>query len=280
MAELCQDDVPYVLEERKEAVLWLRLNRAASRNPLSCAMISELAGAMDRANSDSSVKVIVIAAKGEVFCAGHDLKEVSGRSTLAELGQDKRKEQSKEQTISLMLESCSQLMLSLIQSPKPIIACVQGMATAAGCQLVSMCDLAVASEQAGFCTPGVNIGIFCTTPLVGIGRNIARKHAMEMALTGDVYSADDARRFGLINKVVPSGYLVEETDKLAQKIASKSAIGIAGGKQAFYQQLDMPTYEALMYASSCMLKAMLSDECVEGLDAFFNKRSANWGELV
>lgn len=271
MSQPALDNRPYVLEQVNQNVLWLTLNRAESRNPLSCGMIAALSQAIEKANTTPEVRVIVLAAKGQVFSAGHDLKEVSGRK-LPEA-------QTRDDTVGIMLESCAQLMLSLIQSPKPIIACVQGMATAAGSQLVSMCDLAIASEKAGFCTPGVNIGIFCTTPLVGIGRNIARKHAMEMALTGDVYSAEDALRFGLINRVVPANYLEAETDKLAQKIAAKSAIGIAGGKQAFYQQLDMPTKEALVFASRCMLDAMLSDECEEGLNAFFDKRSANWGEL-
>lgn len=260
-----------VSSELIENVAWLTLSHPQSRNALSCDMIADLSSALSKANNDPQVKVIVIAALGHVFCAGHDLKEASGRTLSGQ--------QTKQDVVNKMLDSCAKLMMSLIQSPKPIIASVQGMATAAGCQLVSMCDLAVASENAGFCTPGVNIGIFCSTPLVGIGRNIATKHAMEMALTGDVYNAADAYRFGLVNRVVPADDLIAVTQALANKIAHKSAIGIAGGKTAFYLQRDMPTKEALTFASRCMLDAMLSDECTEGVDAFFEKRPANWAEL-
>ncbi|GGI76607.1 enoyl-CoA hydratase [Shewanella gelidii] len=257
--------------EHLNGVDWLIMNHPQSRNALSCGMIADLSNALQQANDNPKVKVIVIAANGHVFSAGHDLKEASGRKNL--------KGSSQQETVNTMLDTCAKLMLSLNQSPKPIIACVQGAATAAGCQLVSMCDLAIASQDAGFCTPGVNIGIFCSTPLVGIGRNIASKHAMEMALTGDMFSAQDAFRFGLVNRVVPSVELKQQTQSLAQKIASKSALGIASGKPAFYLQRDLPTKDALTFASRCMMEAMLSAECEEGVDAFFEKRSANWAEL-
>lgn len=262
---------PYVLSTMSGRVLWLTLNRPESRNPLSSSMISALTQAIAKANNDNAVKAIVITGAGHVFSAGHDLKEMSGRKANDPL--------SREQRVKQVLDSCAQMMMSLMQSPKAIIACVQGTATAAGCQLVSMCDLAIASDEAKFCTPGVNIGTFCSTPLVGIGRTIHRKHAMELALTGDLFSAADAERFGLINRSVSADYLIEETEKLAQKIASKSAIGIKAGKEAFYQQLEMPIESAFVHAGESMVTAMLSDECEEGVCAFFEKRHANWAEI-
>jgi enoyl-CoA hydratase/carnithine racemase len=233
-------------------------------------MIAALKESIALANSDSEVKVIVLTGAGKVFSAGHDLKEMSGRKSNDPL--------TREQRVNEVLASCADMMMSLVQSPKAIIACVQGTATAAGCQLVSMCDLAMASETAKFCTPGVNIGTFCSTPLVGIGRNIHRKHAMEMALTGDLYSAEDAVRFGLINRAVATDYLIEETEKLAQKIAGKSAIGIEAGKAAFYQQIEMPIESAFFHAGVSMVDAMLSDECEEGVCAFFDKRKPQWSD--
>jgi enoyl-CoA hydratase/carnithine racemase len=162
--------------------------------------------------------------------------------------------------------------------PKAVIASVGATATAAGCQLVSACDLAVASDQAKFCTPGVNIGGFCTTPLVGIGRNMHRKHAMELALTGDMFSAEDAYRFGLVNRVVPAERLGETTRELAEKLASKSAAGIRAGKEAFYRQIEMPLEDAFRYANEEMLKAMTSRDSLEGISAFFEKRPPRWGD--
>ncbi|MFT5757086.1 MAG: enoyl-CoA hydratase/carnithine racemase [Alteromonadaceae bacterium] len=259
---------PYVLSRMSGRVLWLTLNRPEERNPLSSQMISALKASITQANVDSEVNVIVITGSGNVFSAGHDLKEMSGRKPNDPL--------TREQRVNEVLTSCANMMMSLVKSPKAIIACVQATATAAGCQLVSMCDLAIASENAKFCTPGVNIGTFCSTPLVGIGRNIHRKHAMELALTGDLFSAADAVRFGLINKAVPMDFLIEETEKLAQKVASKSATGIRAGKEAFYQQLEMPIESAFVHAGASMLEAMISDECEEGICAFFGKREPVW----
>lgn len=170
------------------------------------------------------------------------------------------------------------MMLAIVHSPKAILASVQATATAAGCQLVSACDLAIASEEAEFCTPGVNIGSFCTTPLVGIGRNIHRKHAMELALTGDLFSATDAVRFGLINRAVPVADLRSETEQLALKIASKSAQGIRAGKEDFYRQIDMPLEQAFEFANKAMLEAMLTGDAAEGIKAFLEKRSPRWGD--
>lgn len=262
---------PYVLANIKDHVLWLSLNRPKERNPLSSAMLKALHEQINEANNNDEVRVIVIKGEGAVFSAGHDLKEMSGRKENCEPDNAKR--------IKTILDDCRQFMMSLIKSPKAIIACVQGTASAAGCQLVSMCDLAITQEQAKFCAPGVNIGTFCTTPLVGIGRNMHRKHAMELALTGDMFSAEDAMRFGLVNKVVKRENLQEETEKLANKIAQKSAVGIHSGKLAYYQQIEESIENAYISASHAMLQAMLSDECDEGVTAFFDKRAPQWQGL-
>lgn len=262
---------PYVLATIKQHVLWLSMNRAEQRNPLSSSMLNALHQQILKANDNDDVRVIVITGEGNVFSAGHDLKEMSGRKPNCELDNNKR--------VKSILDSCTQLMMALIQSPKAVIACVQGTASAAGCQLVSMCDLAIAQNQAKFCAPGVNIGTFCTTPLVGIGRSMHRKHAMELALTGDMFSSEDAVRFGLINKAVEKEILIEETKKLASKIAQKSAVGIHSGKLAFYQQIEQPIKEAYELAGQAMLQAMLSEECDEGISAFFEKRSPKWQGL-
>jgi len=262
---------PYVLATIENHILWLSMNRAKQRNPLSSAMLNALYQQILDANENDDVRVIVITGEGNVFSAGHDLKEMSGRKAGCEQDNAKR--------IKAVLDACTQLMMALIKSPKAIIACVQGTASAAGCQLVSMCDLAIAQDHAKFCAPGVNIGTFCTTPLVGIGRTMHRKHAMELALTGDMFSAEDAVRFGLINKAVEQEVLIDETKKLANKIAQKSAVGIHSGKLAFYQQIEQPIETAYESAGQAMLQAMLSEECEEGVSAFFEKRSPKWQGL-
>jgi enoyl-CoA hydratase/carnithine racemase len=265
------ENQPYVLANTNNHVLWLSMNRPKQRNPLSSHMLRALYQHIQQANDNDDVRVIVITGEGSVFSAGHDLKEMSGKKENCEPDNAKR--------VKTVLDDCTQLMMSLIESPKAIIACVQGTASAAGCQLVSMCDLAITQNKAEFCAPGVNIGTFCTTPLVGIGRNMHRKHAMEIALTGDMFSAADAMRFGLVNKVVKIEYLKDETDKLANKIAQKSAVGIHSGKLAFYQQIDESIENAYISASHAMLQAMLSDECKEGMSAFFDKRPPQWKGL-
>lgn len=262
---------PYVLTDIKNHVLWLSMNRPKQRNPLSSNMLKALYAHIVEANENDDVRVIVITGEGGVFSAGHDLKEMSGRKENCEPDNAKR--------IKTVLDDCTQLMMSLVKSPKAVIACVQGTASAAGCQLVSMCDLALTQDKAQFCAPGVNIGTFCTTPLVGIGRNMHRKHAMEIALTGDMFSAEDAMRFGLVNKVVKKEDLKGETEKLANKVAQKSAVGIHSGKLAFYQQIDESIENAYVSASHAMLQAMLSDECEEGVSAFFDKRTPQWKGL-
>ena len=263
-------DSPYVVSELKGPVLWLTLNRPAQRNPLSSQMIAALSTALGSAAEDPAVRVVVIASTGPVFSAGHDLREMGRRE-----GESRDERMLR---IRGILEDCARMMMAIVHSPKAVIASVQGTATAAGCQLVSSCDLAVASADARFCTPGVNIGTFCTTPLVGIGRNIHRKHAMEMALTGDLMPAEDALRFGLVNKVVQADQVLPEVEALAAKIAAKSAKAIRYGKETFYRQVDMPLEEAFAYATDAMLRGLVSPESTEGSLAFLQKRSPEWGD--
>jgi enoyl-CoA hydratase/carnithine racemase len=231
-------------------------------------MIAAIRDAIDRANHNSEARAIVLTATGPVFSAGHDLKEMGLGTGESQVHRESR--------IRQILLDCSQMMLAIVHSPKAIIASVQGTATAAGCQLVSACDLAVAAESVQFCTPGVNIGLFCTTPLVGVGRNMHRKHAMEMALTGDMFTTDDAVRFGLINRAVPAEQLRQATEELAGRIASKSAQGIRSGKEAFYRQIDMPIEDAFKLANEAMLCGMTSPDAEEGTTAFFERREPSW----
>jgi enoyl-CoA hydratase/carnithine racemase len=257
-----------LLEETRGEVRWITLNRPEQRNPLSLCMLNDLHEALIRAAEDPLTRVVVIAANGPVFSAGHDLREMS-----------RQQGESKEAQLARMreiLERCATMMLGIVNSPKAIIACVQGTATAAGCQLVSACDLAIAADTATFCTPGVNMGGFCTTPLVGIGRNIHRKHAMALALTGEAISAEEAVRFGLINEAVSGDILLQRTTELAEHIASRSAQGIRHGKADFYRQLDMPLEEAFAFANEAMVRAMTSPDAEEGKAAFFEKRTPQW----
>jgi enoyl-CoA hydratase/carnithine racemase len=270
MSVMPQDSDAPLLESTGNSVRWITLNRPAQRNPLSLRMLTDLDQALLRASDDKAVRVIVIDAKGPVFSAGHDLGEMSKRP-----GEDADTQHARMQEI---LERCSTMMLRIVHSPTAVIACVQGTATAAGCQLVSACDLAVAADTARFCTPGVNMGGFCTTPLVGIGRNIHRKHAMAMALTGETITAEEAVRFGLINEAVPADTLEQRTQELAAVIASKSAQGIRHGKADFYRQIDMPIEEAFAYANKAMVRAMTSPDAEEGKTAFFDKRAPQWGD--
>jgi enoyl-CoA hydratase/carnithine racemase len=261
---------PRVLTTMRGPALWLTLNRPEQRNPLSSGLIADLSEALLAAGDDPQVRVIVINSTGPVFSAGHDLREMRGQP-----GEGDDEHAARVRGI---LDDCARMMLAIMHSPKAVVAAVDGTATAAGCQLVSACDLALASEESRFCTPGVNIGAFCTTPLVGIGRNMHRKHAMEMALTGDMLGAADALRFGLINRVVPAAQLESAVTELALKIAGKSARAIRYGKQAFYRQIDMPLEQAFGYATDAMVQGLLSGEAEEGTAAFFEKRDPRWGE--
>jgi enoyl-CoA hydratase/carnithine racemase len=258
-----------ILKTLDKGVLWLTLNNEKQRNPLSSQMLSTLTSVLDEAYVDDAVRCIVISAKGAVFSAGHDLTEMAR-------GPDETQEAWRPRILSI-LEACATMMQRIVHGPKAVIACVQGTATAAGCQLVSACDMAIASSDSRFCTPGVNLGAFCTTPLVGIGRNLSRKHALEMALTGEFFSAADAERFGLINRSVSPDDVVAETQTLAARIASRSPQSIRDGKTAFYTQIEMPLNDAFEHANQVMVEAMTSDESRQGVKAFFEKRTPEWG---
>ncbi|HEY1615595.1 MAG TPA: enoyl-CoA hydratase [Rhizomicrobium sp.] len=258
---------PPVLSERHGAVLRLTLNRPSARNALSEALMAALQARLDEAARDHAVRVIVLAAAGPAFCAGHDLKEMTAARTLADHGRE---------AFAGLFARCSTLMQTIVRHPRPVIAEVQGIATAAGCQLVASCDLAVAAQTASFATPGVNIGLFCSTPMVALSRNVARKQAMEMLLTGDMVRADEALRIGLVNRVVAPEDLERITMALAQQIATKPHRTVKIGKDAFYRQLEMPLAEAYAYASEAMTANMLDAEAVEGVGAFLGKREPEW----
>lgn len=256
-----------VRAELHGAVLRLTLNRPEARNALSEALMAALQTELDKAAADKAVRAIVLAAEGPAFCAGHDLKEMTARRIDPDKGRA---------AYAALFAQCSKLMQTIVRHPKPVIAEVQGIATAAGCQLVASCDLALASSSARFATPGVNIGLFCSTPMVALSRNVSRKHAMEMLLTGQMVSAEDAQRIGLINRVVGSNVLGAETMKLAALIASKPAATVKVGKEAFYRQLELDLSEAYDYASRVMTENMLAAEAEEGICAFVEKREPNW----
>ena len=260
---------PLVRELRDGAVLRLVLNRPGARNALSTALMGALQGRLDAAAEDRAARVIVLAAEGPAFCSGHDLKEMTALRVGADCGHD---------AFAKIFVQCSRLMQTIVRHPKPIIAEVHGIATAAGCQLVASCDLAVASSATRFATPGVNIGLFCSTPMVALSRNLARKQAMEMLLTGEMIDAQAALRVGLINRVVPPESLETETMNLAQLIAEKPRHTVKIGKEAFYRQLEMPLAQAYDYASEVMTTNMLAAEAEEGISAFIEKRPPNWPE--
>lgn len=251
----------------RQGVLRLTLCDTSTRNALSEAMLECLAQHFAIASNDSTVKVIVIAAEGPAFCAGHNLKEL----TSARANDD-----SGKAYFSKIMQMCAALMQSIVSCPKPVIAEVDGIATAAGCQLVASCDLALASDQSQFSTPGVHIGLFCSTPMVALSRNVSNKHAMEMLLTGDMISASRAAEMGLINQVVKQNLLQEATNTLASKIASKSSMILATGKKAFYAQREMSLSDAYQYASQVMVDNMLAQDAKEGIEAFIEKRSPQW----
>ncbi len=236
-------------------------------NALSIALMEALLARLQQARQDETVRVIVIAAAGKLFSAGHDLKEMT-----AHRAEDDRGRAFFERTMRL----CAQLMQTIVNHPRPVIAEVDGLATAAGCQLVASCDLAIATDTSRFCTPGVNIGLFCSTPMVALSRNVHRKHAMEMLLTGEPIDASAAREIGLINRVVPKDYLHQVVDKYAATIASKSPLTLKIGKEAFYAQAQMPLNEAYDYAARVMVENMLARDAEEGIGAFLDKRHPQW----
>jgi enoyl-CoA hydratase/carnithine racemase len=254
---------PFVLTTVANGVATLTLNRPERFNPLSTEMIAAMRAELNAIAGNTSVRVVILAAEGKGFCAGHDLKEMRAHTN------DKGWQQD-------LFDACSRMMITLTEIPQPVIARVQGIATAAGCQLVSMCDLAVASETATFAMPGVNIGVFCSTPAVGVVRNIGRKHAMEMLLTGEPIDAAAALSWGLVNRVVPLGRLDAEVRRYTDLIRSRSSATIRFGKQAFYGQIDHPLGAAYDIASEVMACNLLLEDAAEGIDAFLQKRPAIW----
>ncbi len=258
---------PLLLTEVKDGVATLTLNRPKQRNSLSTGLMSALQFSLDEAAENPAVRVIVLAAAGPVFSSGHDLKELTGQRANEDRGRAFYAE---------IMAQCAKMMQTIVNHPKPIIARVHGVATAAGCQLVASCDLAIAVDTAHFATPGVNIGLFCSTPMVALSRNVSRKHAMEMLLTGEMMDAETAARFGLINRAVAEDQLDKEVYDLAAKIASKSSKTLAIGKQAFYDQIEMPMADAYAYAGEVMIHNMLTQDAEEGIGAFIEKRTPKW----
>jgi len=254
---------PFVLTTVANGVATLTLNRPQRFNPLSSQMIAALQAELNAIASNTSVRVVTLAAEGKGFCAGHDLKEMRAHTD------DKSWQQG-------LFDACSRMMMALTEIPQPVIARVQGIATAAGCQLVSMCDLAVAADTATFAMPGVNIGVFCSTPAVGVVRNVGRKRAMEMLLTGESIDAATALSWGLVNRVVPSNRLDAEIRRFTDIILSRSSAAIRFGKQGFYGQIDRPLQTAYNVASEVMACNLLLEDAAEGIDAFLQKRPASW----
>ena len=258
-----------VLTAKANGVLTITLNRPDARNALSESVMRGLQIALDEAVEDRAVKVIVLAAKGPAFSAGHDLKELTARRRDPDRGLAYYR---------AIFAQCSHLMQTIVRHPRPVIAQVQGVATAAGCQLVATCDLAVASSEARFATPGVNIGLFCSTPMVALSRVVPRKAALEMLFTGEPIDAEEARRIGLVNRVVAPADLEKETETLARFIASKPTATLKLGKLAFQHQLELGVSSAYDYVGEVMVQNMLHDEAQEGIGAFLDKRSPKWPE--
>ncbi|MEP6839586.1 MAG: enoyl-CoA hydratase [Bradyrhizobium sp.] len=258
---------PILLREKVGSIAVLTLNRPAARNSLSEGLIAALHGALKEIHDDKAVRAVVISANGPAFSAGHDMKELTSRRSDADRGRAYFAE---------IMNACSAMMQAVVQLPKPVVAAVQGIATAAGCQLVASCDLAVASEAAGFATPGVDIGLFCSTPMVALSRNIPRKQAMEMLLTGEPVSAATAKDIGLVNRVVPAGTERDAAIALAQKVAVKSAYTVKLGKEAFYRQAEMSLADAYRFAAEVMTENMMARDAEEGIGAFIEKREPKW----
>jgi enoyl-CoA hydratase/carnithine racemase len=256
-----------VLREYSGDIAVLILNRPRARNTLAEATLQALQRALADIAEEKAVRAVVLAARGSVFSAGHDLKELSAHRGEADGGRGYTQH---------IMQICSAMMLSILRLPQPVIAAVEGTATAAGCQLVATCDLAVTSSAAKFSTPGVHIGLFCSTPMVALSRNVGRKHAMEMLITGDTISADDAYRIGLVNRVVEPGMARQCALQLAHKISAKSPAVIKLGKEAFYRQLEMGIADAYAYASEVMVQNMMARDAAEGISAFLEKRPPSW----
>jgi enoyl-CoA hydratase/carnithine racemase len=254
-------------ELTQDGILRLTMNDTKRRNSLSEEMLAGLSESINQASTNNAVRVIVIAANGPAFCSGHDLKQMSAGRNSADNG---------HKYFTEAFSMCSALMQLITNNPKPVIAEVSGVAAAAGCQLVACCDLAIASKSARFVTPGVNIGLFCSTPMVALSRNVSNKAAMEMLLTGEMVDSEKAEHIGLVNRVVEDNNLTESTMTMAKLIASKSSMTLKTGKQAFYKQKEMSLSDAYDYTSSVMVENMLKIDAQEGIDAFIEKRQPKW----
>ena len=251
-----------LLRESADGIATLTLNRPRQRNALSMALMIELNAALADIADNADIKVVVIRGNGSAFCAGHDLKEMRA--------------DDREEAHTRTLKECAKMMTRIVELPKPVIARVHGIATAAGCQLVATCDLAIAASNTRFATPGVNLGLFCSTPMVALSRNVSRKHAMEMLLTGEMIDAATAEKIGLINRAVSPDELDDAVQELATKICSKSAVAVEIGKTAFYRQLEVGLTEAYEYTGAVMVRNMLTHDAGEGIDAFIEKRQPVW----
>lgn len=259
---MAKQEEPVLLRETSDGVATLSLNRPGQRNALSMALMGELNTALADIADDNDVGAVVIRGNGPAFCAGHDLKEMRA--------------DNREDAHQRTFRECTKLMTAIVRLPKPVIARVHGIATAAGCQLVATCDLAIAADDARFATPGVNIGVFCSTPMVALSRNVGRKHAMEMLLTGEKIDAATAERFGLINRAVPAKELDDAVHDLAQRVRSRSAVALRYGKAAFYDQLEYGLDEAYEYTAAIMVHNLMTHDGGEGIDAFIEKRRPKW----
>lgn len=256
------DEAPFVLVDRNDGVVTLTLNRGDKFNPLSEEMLDAMQRELDALKADREARIVIIAATGKAFCAGHDLKQMRA--------------QPSADYYKRLFNQCSKMMLTIQQLPQPVIARVQGLATAAGCQLVSMCDLAVASSEAKFAVSGVNYGLFCSTPSVGLSRNVSRKQAMEMLLTGEFIDAETARERGLVNRVAAPDQLDAEIARLVESILAKPPVAIAMGKELFYKQLEMGVQAAYQLAGNTMACNMMDEAALEGVQAFIEKRTPTW----
>ena len=251
-----------LLRSDANGIATLTLNRPAQRNALSIALMEAMVAELDRIKTDASVRVVIVTGAGSCFCSGHDLKELRSDPSRAFY----------ERVFGL----CSEMMQRIVSLPQPVIAAVHGIATAAGCQLVATCDLAVAAEESHFATPGVNIGLFCSTPMVALSRAVPRKQAMEMLLTGDLIDGHEALKIGLVNRLAPSVQVMEETLALATEIVAKSPLTLKIGKEAFYRQAELDLADAYTYASKVMAENMMAMDAAEGIDAFLEKRKPEW----
>ncbi len=262
MSAALQTEGPILLRHDEGGVATLTLNRPSQFNSLSEELLAELQRSLDDIAADATVRVVVIAGAGKAFCAGHDLKQM-------------RANHSKEY-MQKLFRQCGKVMMTITEMPQPVIARVHGIATAAGCQLVAMCDLAVAADVARFAVSGINVGLFCSTPSVALARNMGRKQAMEMLLTGEFIDAAEARARGLVNRVVPAEQLDAEVRKLTDSICAKSPVAVAMGKQVFYRQLEMGLQGAYQIAAETMACNMMAEDAAEGIDAFMGKRKPEW----